>query len=990
MKSLSTCLVITVVLVLSSNAWPQAETPGPQSFPPDALKILPFPVRGEITVQVTVPDTPNARAETLSVALSKPPSDAILVERQTTLNGKRDAACDLNVSQVEPGTCEVVVSVLDDHANALLRGKRSVEIPPRPAWLGSKAGLCDGLLPGWQPLQAEDDLVLPWGRQYRFDGMPAPVEVVTAGRSVLTGPIRFVARSEGKQLVWTAQSTHVEKVNEGIARVTAEADCGTFRLVSTMTVEFDGMIKSDWQIIPKEKIQLDYLGVEVPFKTPHARYLYSYPGRWGSSYNVGSTPEQPVDMPFRPFVWLGDEERGFCWFSESDQNFFVSDPAKVTQIQPGAEETLLRINMVNVPTELDKPLDYTFGFQATPVRDNPEDAWDYRICHHGSYGIEETPYTLASKVIYPAQGNFNPDAGTLEAWVRVDFDPNVELTEPEKRGSLNRELFTLSAPNSPDRFGFYWNIDDRGMRAYLKKGEEIPLCVGSKCDWKQGEWHHIAVTWGSAVAIWIDGKKVAERAWEGTLKPAPEGAEMLFQCLQGHFALDEIRVSDVARAAFDVTQPPVEDEHTLLLDHFEGLNPLLVHTKPAKGTGGAASGIAPKTGPFGVFIESCGADKPITTLDRLAELGVRTICFHEHWTDIQNYTSTTHGAELTKLVKACHERKIRLIPYFGYEISDIAPEWPFYSKECLVSPRAGGYHRLPEQHASIVCYQSAWQDFMADGIARAMDEYDLDGVYLDGTADPWECHNLKHGCGYIKPDGSIGGKYAIFATREMMKRIWMIVKSRKPDGMINVHQSTVMTIPTIAFATSYWDGEQFGGIERGKWSLEVLPLDAFRCEFMGHQWGVPAELLCYDQPYTHAEALSFSLLHDILVRGNLGGSLEMESKLWKAMDRFGRKQARWLPYWSNQEYVSTDSAETKVSLYSRGEDGLVAIVSNLAEKPREVEVRLNRQALGLPENLTAWDIVNEHDMPLTAEPGIRQSLNPLEFRAIWIRTKESN
>ncbi|HPA17220.1 MAG TPA: hypothetical protein PLU30_05700 [Verrucomicrobiae bacterium] len=30
----------------------------------------------------------------------------------------------------------------------------------------------------------------------------------------------------------------------------------------------------------------------------------------------------------------------------------------------------------------------------------------------------------------------------------------------------------------------------------------------------------------------------------------------------------------------------------------------------------------------------------------MSSAGVRTICFHEHWTDIQAYTRTTHGDQL--------------------------------------------------------------------------------------------------------------------------------------------------------------------------------------------------------------------------------------------------------------------------------------------------------------------------------------------------------
>jgi len=649
--------------------------------------------------------------------------------------------------------------------------------PAPPNWMNSTAGVCDGLLPGWQPIQAESNAVRPWGRQYLFDGLPAPVEVMAAGASLLTGPIRFVTYANGQEVTWNPQVTLVQKVNDGIVKVSTSAESAMFRLTAVITAEFDGMLRSDWQLVPKEKCMLESLALEIPFKSEHARYLYSYPGKWGSAYNAGATPATPTDTVFRPFVWMGDEERGFCWFSESDRNFFVNDPNKVTQIIPGEQETLLRINIISTPTEVAQPLDYTFGFQATPVRDNPQDVWDFRICHHGNYGIED---------------------------------------EPDKSTS-----------------------------------------------------------------------------------------------------------------------------------------------------------------------NATGAQR--TMLDRLADLGVRTICFHEHWTDIQNYTSTTHGAELTKLVKACHARNIRLIPYFGYEMSNIAPEWKEYSEKCLVAPRAGGYHRLPEQNAYIVCYRSEWKDFIADGIAKAMDEYDLDGVYLDGTADPWECKNVKHGCGYAKPDGTIGGTYPIFATRDIMKRIWTIVKTRKPNGMINVHQSTVMTIPTIAFATSYWDGEQFGSIERGPWSLDVLPMEAFRCEFMGHQWGVPAELLCYNKPYTYSEAMSFSLLHDVLVRGNLGGGLELESKLWKAMDLFGRKQAKWLPYWNNQDYVTTDSNDTKASLYARGKDGAVIVFSNLGKENRTVQVRLNLKRLELPETLNARDIVNECPVSISPEGGIEQTLKPLEFRAVWIK-----
>lgn len=373
-------------------------------------------------------------------------------------------------------------------------------------------------------------------------------------------------------------------------------------------------------------------------------------------------------------------------------------------------------------------------------------------------------------------------------------------------------------------------------------------------------------------------------------------------------------------------------------------------------------------------------------LDKLAACGVRTMCFHEHWTDIQNHPKTTHGEELKKLVAACHKRNIQLLVYFGYELSDIAPEWDRYSEECLVHPRAGGYHRKPEQKAYIVCYRSHWQDFLAEGIDRVMTEYGIDGVYLDGTSEPWGCSNTRHGCGYQKPDGKTGTTYPIFDTRQMMKRIYTIVKRHNTAGQVNVHQSTCMTIPTLAFATSYWDGEQLQNLKRKDSALSVLPLDAFCAEFMGHNWGVPAELLWYGSgPFRRVEAMSMGLLHDIPVRPGSMPDVEIAGRLWKTFDAFGRHEATWIPYWSSGQAARTNSGDVKVSLYNRPGKGLIAVVVNTGGQPCQAEVAFDKTVLQQPGRLVAHDVLGDKPLPSTDGP-LRLPLGPLEHAVVWLKT----
>jgi hypothetical protein len=251
---------------------------------------------------------------------------------------------------------------------------------------------------------------------------------------------------------------------------------------------------------------------------------------------------------------------------------------------------------------------------------------------------------------------------------------------------------------------------------------------------------------------------------------------------------------------------------------------------------------------------------------------------------------------------------------------------------------------------------------------------------------PIQCYNFHHGCGYEKPDGSHEGTFAIFAGRETLQRIYTVVKSRKPDGQINLHNSARMLIPVLAWATSYWDGEQLSA-KPGTFPLERLPLDMFRTEFMGHQWGVPAEFLHYVLPCPYEDEWAFTLLHDVPVRGYELAQIELWSKLWRVFDAFGRKEAEWLPYWRNGEYVGVAPEGAYASLYRHPKNGVLVVVSNLNRQETTVTVRLNWKRLGLPEDLKAVDALTG-EIQATEKGQIVIPLKSLGWKLIWVRREK--
>ena len=950
-----------------------------QVLPPLQVEVEKYWIEGQLVVKV---DTSRLQATQVKTSLlDSKGRQAAAVDVALNLEGRGTAT--LSTANLPPGKYTLRTDALDKAGTALATSTVALEKPVRPAWLDSKVGVSDEVLPPWTALQASGNKVSPWGRTYGFGPLPFPSSVISKGTELLAGPVTLIGSVGGKSLTWTGKPGRCTGNQPSLSTFDCSAQGGGLSCDGKVSVEYDGMIRTDFKLKPQGTAQVDSLVLEVPIKAEFAKYMYFWPGGWGSAYNASAVPPGGFVGPFKPTYWLGDEWRGFCWFSESDRNFFNPDAAKVVSITPDGKIVRLRISLIGQPTAVKAPLDYTFGFMATPVKPMQPDVWDYRYVHSGSYGMEKYEYHPNTSIVYPAQGNLDLKQGTFECWVRPHFDPNAQASPDDtSRGMLNRNFLNIDLGNGSQVY-YYWNIDARGMRFFTRQGDNIDWMDDHRTEWQKGEWHHLAFTWGTAIRLYMDGKLVAEKPREGLVAGTADRGFISVGDAPSEMDFAELRISSVACASFDLTQPPVADEQTLLLDRFtETFTPnggLTTH--PLKGSGGVPSGGAFGPGKFDQALQAPASAQAMNYLDYLREAGGRNVVFHEHWTDLQNYPTTTHGAELHSLVKACHAARLQLLLYYGYLMANTAPEWDNYHDECLVVPRTGDYHRLPEQWDYMVCLNSPWQDFLLDGLDKQLTEYGNDGVYLDGTSEPFGCTNTHHGCGYRRPDGTIGPTYPFFAVRRAMKRILTIVRRHNPKGLVNVHQSTCMTIPTLSFANSYWDGEQFQGAARGPFALDVLPLDAFRAEFMGHNWGVPAEFLCTGKAYTAQEAFAFTLLHDVPIRADLN----ILSKLWKAFDQFGKREATWLPYWENQQYVTTNSPDLKVSLYNRPGRGVIAIISNLGRASLRPQVTLNLAALKLAQPVVAQEVMTGSPVGLVEGRLDLPEMKSLDWAAVWVK-----
>jgi hypothetical protein len=281
------------------------------------------------------------------------------------------------------------------------------------------------------------------------------------------------------------------------------------------------------------------------------------------------------------------------------------------------------------------------------------------------------------------------------------------------------------------------------------------------------------------------------------------------------------------------------------------------------------------------------------------------------------------------------------------------------------------------------CARSAWADWLVKGIDQLFAEYDLDGLYFDGTTEAWRCQNQAHGCGWQDETGKLRNDYPMLATRQMMRRIADAVHRHRPDAILDVHMSASLTLPTLAFCDSFWNGEQFETLKAS--DKFELPLHAFRTEFMGYAHGLDAEFLCYEnRPFTLNEAIALAWVHGVEVRP-FPATLSQISPIWRAMDTFGTCSARWLPYWSGSGAAAGDDS-VKVSTYSQPGKAML-FVSHLKRAPLSTTLQLDHRRLGLAAGiLRAVDAITGAPVALNGD-ALPLSFDGMTYRLIEVRDK---
>ncbi|MFH0796771.1 MAG: glycoside hydrolase domain-containing protein [Candidatus Omnitrophota bacterium] len=348
------------------------------SKPPMYIEFVPLIEKKEFLFQVKLNNLPSAWYDILetgnvqfNIALQTPAGKKA---GSQTLKADKRMEMSLPVGQTwEDGNYKVIARLTSPRMEKPIEYTKEIFKPKTP-WLGSSLGRNDNEVPSpWTPLKCEADTVTCWGRSYRLNGA-FPSGILNHEKEMLSGPISLRLKTDTGEYALGQGPVKWTDCKPAKALYSGRKKDGLIDFEYSGSVEFDGLIISNIKIIPPTQgMRVESLVLDIPLKSEYVKWMRN-PGMFNPYVSNGTLPtpiwdgKSPLATDFIPYIWVGNLKAGFDWFCESDKNWNYAEGAKPCRLVPDGDTTFLRFEIVSEPADVKKPLEYTFGFQATPVK----------------------------------------------------------------------------------------------------------------------------------------------------------------------------------------------------------------------------------------------------------------------------------------------------------------------------------------------------------------------------------------------------------------------------------------------------------------------------------------------------------------------------------------------------------------------------------------------------------------------------------------------
>jgi glycosyl hydrolase family 123/concanavalin A-like lectin/glucanase superfamily protein len=307
----------------------------------------------------------------------------------------------------------------------------------------------------------------------------------------------------------------------------------------------------------------------------------------------------------------------------------------------------------------------------------------------------------------------------------------------------------------------------------------------------------------------------------------------------------------------------------------------------------------------------------------------------------------------------------------GFSLSPYFPEWPWWADLWSKNPPLTGSYAKPENlrwSETFVCNNAkSYRDFYTWKFKATQKTMDMKNLYFDNQW-PKRCRNRAHGCGWLDDDGVLRDTYNVLGTRDLAKRMYIMVKDYDPEALIIRHMSAIQITPVNGFADMTVDGELYmGDVGKEESYFNVFTPDMFRASFLSRQFTKPnlfipqferafknhnkAKLATFkagklkNQKQKLRHFKGYFLVHDAKLYPIFG--IKMDD-FWALEDEFGiDDNTPFYGYWQKNkpfELLNPGSDREMVSAYVNN-DKIMFILMNDTDSAKTMKIRINKKGI---------------------------------------------
>lgn len=256
-------------------------------------------------------------------------------------------------------------------------------------WEGNAIGKERVIIPPFKPVAAEGDALSVILRRYAFGAAGLPKSVITLDREILAdGGIHYELEADGRTTRFKGAAPKFTVRDGGYSvDVVSVASADGVTLSTKGSFEYDGFLWNEVKVSGAAGRSLDRLTLVIPLRDAEAPLLHICTTDTIRSNPSGAVPAGEgvvwdgtklsrwtgfADNMFAdqvvPYVWLGAEKRGLCWFLNNTAGLRIAKDRASVRIVRERGVLRLEIDLVNVPSRLADGHVFAYGFEATPVK----------------------------------------------------------------------------------------------------------------------------------------------------------------------------------------------------------------------------------------------------------------------------------------------------------------------------------------------------------------------------------------------------------------------------------------------------------------------------------------------------------------------------------------------------------------------------------------------------------------------------------------------